>query len=120
MTHYKNLMEILLDKDNYPPAGSLFFEKSFWNETKLKDLKNSQYWVMPSKEAKELDYIEDERGERTPITLKDFNVKRLLDVQTFKDIIELKLENHPELSLENIDVFVEAILYYLEHDDFLD
>jgi hypothetical protein len=67
----------------------------------------------------EFDYIEDERGGRIPITLKDFNVKKL-DIQIFKGIIDLKLENHPELSLDQVDVFVEAILYYLENDDFMD
>jgi hypothetical protein len=120
MTHYNNLAEVLLDKDNFPPAGGLFFEKSFFNDTKLKDLKNSRYWVMSSKEAMELDYIEDERGARIPVTLKDFNVKKILDIQIFEGIIDLKLENSPELSLDQVDVFVEAILYYLENDDFMD
>jgi hypothetical protein len=115
MTHYNNLSEVLLDKENYPNAGRIFIEKS-----KINDLENAQYWVIASKEAKELDYVEDERGSRIPITLRDFNVKSLLDIQTFRAIIELKLENHPELSLNKIDVFVKAILYYLEHDDFMD
>ena len=39
---------------------------------------------------------------------------------TFQGIIDLKMENNPELSLEDTDVFIEAILYYLENDDFLD
>jgi hypothetical protein len=120
MTHYNNLEEVLLDKDNYPPAGRIFLEKSFFNESKIKDLQYSQYWIMSSKESMELDFVEDERGERIPVTLKDFNVKRLLDIQTFKGIIDIKLENHPDITLEQIDVFVEAILYYLEHDDFMD
>jgi hypothetical protein len=115
MTHYNNLAEVLLDKDNYPGAGGIFFEKS-----KIDDLKDSQYWIISSQEERGLHYIEDERGNSIPITLKDFNVKSLLDIQTFQDIIELKLENHPELSLDQVDVFLEALLYYLEHDDFMD
>ena len=39
---------------------------------------------------------------------------------TFQGIIDLKMENNPELSLEDTDVFIEAIIYYLDNDDFLD
>ena len=42
------------------------------------------------KEAKEQDFVEDERGERIPESLVKLDVKSLLDVQTFKDIIDLK------------------------------
>jgi hypothetical protein len=83
-------------------------------------LKNSQYWIVSSKEAKELDYVEDEHGARIPVTLINFDIKRLLDIQTFQDIIENKIEHNKNLSLDQVDVFVEAILYYLEYDDFLD
>ena len=115
MTHYKNLSELIRDKDNYPIQGRIYFQKS-----KINDLANAEYWVISSKEAKEQDYIEDERGGRTPESLANFDVKSLLDIQTFQDIIILKLENNPELSIEETDVFLEAIVYYLENDDFLD
>ena len=115
MKHYKNLSELIKDKDNYPNTGRVYIQK-----LKINDLKNAEYWVISSKEAKEQDYIEDERGSRTPVSLIEFNVKSFLDIQTFQDIIDLKLENNPELSIEQTDVFVEAIDYYLENDDFLD
>jgi hypothetical protein len=115
MEHYKNLSELIKDKDNYPNAGRIYIQKS-----KVDDLNNAEYWVISSKEAKEQDYIEDERGSRIPSSLIEYDVKSFLDVQTFRAIIELKLENNPELSIEQTDVFLEAIVYYLEHDDFLD
>ena len=115
MTHYKNLLELIQDKNNYPNAGRVWIQKS-----KLDDLKNAEYWVISSKEAKEQDFIEDERRARIPISLVDFGVKSFMDVQIFQDIIALKMENNPELSLEDTDVFIEAIIYYLENDDFLD
>jgi len=115
MKQYNNLKEILQDKDNYPSAGRVFVERG-----KLNDLKNSCYWVLSSKEIKEQDFTEDEHGRRIPMSLKDFDVKSLLDLQTFQDIIIIKLEKNPKLSLSQVDVFLEAILYYLQHDDFLE
>ena len=115
MKQYNNLMEILKDKDNYPSAGRVFIERN-----KKNDLKNSCFWILTSKEIKEQDFIEDEHNRRIPISLKDFNVKSFLDVQTFQDIIILKLEKNPNLSLDQVDIFLEAIMYYLEHDDFLE
>jgi hypothetical protein len=103
-----------MDKDNYPNAGGLYIEKS-----KTGDLQNARYWVVSAKEEKEEGYITDERG-YMPVILRDFDVKSLLDIQIFQDIIDLKMENNPELKLEQTDVFLEAILYYLEHDDFMD
>jgi hypothetical protein len=108
MVHYNNLSEILMDKENYPVQGGVFIEKS-----KFGDIKNSNYWIISSKELRDMDYID-------PVTLDNFNVKRLLDVQTFKGIIELKMENDSSIKLEQTDVFLEAIIYYLENDDFLD
>jgi len=70
MTHYKNLLELIQDKENYPNAGRVWIQKS-----KIADLKNAEYWVMSSKEAKAQDYIEDERGSRIPLSLVDFGVK---------------------------------------------
>ncbi|MDR1239537.1 MAG: hypothetical protein LBK27_05450 [Treponema sp.] len=47
MKNYKNLAELIMDKDNYPNAGGLYIEKS-----KIDDLKNARYWVVSSKEEK--------------------------------------------------------------------
>jgi hypothetical protein len=115
MEHYNNLSELIQDKDNYPNAGRVYVQKS-----KIDDLKHAEYWVISSKEAKEQDYVEGERSSIIPISLVDFNVISFLDIQTFQDIIDLKLENHPYLSIDQTDVFLEAIIYYLENDDFLD
>ena len=115
MTHYKNLSELIKEIVNCSIQGRIYFQKS-----KIDDLTNAEYWVISSKEGKEVDYIEDKGGRMTPEPLVKFDVKSLLDIQTFQDIIDLKLENNPELSIEETDVFLEAIIYYLENDDFLD
>jgi hypothetical protein len=115
MTHYKKLSELIRDKDNYPNAGGLYIQKS-----KLNDIENAEYWIVSSKEGKEQGYIFGERGEMIPESLMEYNVKSLLDIQTFKGIIENKLEHNSKLSIEQTDVFLEAIVYYLENDDFLD
>lgn len=115
MKHYTSLSELVKDKDSYPSSGRIFAQR-----VKFDDLANSEYWIVSSQEAKMLDYIEDERGARIPVSLASFDVKRLLDVQTFQDIIDNKLEHNPNLSLEKTDIFLEAIIYYLENDDFLD
>lgn len=115
MKHYKSLSELIKDKDNYPLSGRVFIQKS-----KIDDIANAEYCVISSKESLEQDFVEDETGARTPISLVEFGVKRFLDVQIFKDIIDNKIEHNPHLTLEQTPVFVEAINYYLENDDFLD
>jgi hypothetical protein len=115
MTHYENLSELIKDKDNYPNAGGLYIQKS-----KLSDIENAEYWIVSSKEGKEQGYIFGERGEMIPESLVECNVKSLLDIQVFKGIIDNKIEHNPNLTLEETSVFVEAINYYLENDDFLD
>lgn len=45
------------------------------------------------------------------------NIKTLLESPTLSDIIDNKFEHHPESSNDEL---LEAIIYYLEEDDFLD
>lgn len=115
MKKYKNLSELVKDKNNYPDAGSVYAQKS-----KLNDLIDSEFWIIPSKEGRDLEYIEDDRGAQIPEIIYAFGVKRILDVQILQDIIDNKLEHNSTLSLDDTDVFLEAIEYYLENDDFLD
>ncbi len=115
MEHYRNLSELIKDKNSYPPSGRVFIQKS-----KMNDIINAEYWVISSKEALEQDFEEDENGARIPISLAKFDVRRFLDVQIFKDIIDNKIEHNPNLTLEQTSIFAEAINYYLENDDFLD
>jgi hypothetical protein len=115
MKHYKNLSELIKDKSDYPLSGRVFIQKS-----KMNDIANAEYWVISSKESLEQDFEEDENGARIPVSLVEFNVRRLLDVQILKNIIENKLEHNPDLTLDQTPIFAEAINYYLENDDFLD
>lgn len=84
------------------------------------DLTNSQYWILSSKEQKDEDMIEVD-GECVPESVAPYHAKSFLSVGTFQDIIEVKLSNNPNLSVNmDADVFIEAINYYLENDDFMD
>ena len=115
MTHYKKISELIKDKNNYPNAGQIWIQKS-----KINDLENAEYWIMSSEEEGELPFRIGENGSTIPEPIFDFGVKSFLDVGTFQDIIDNKLEHNPDLSLDNLSVFIEAIVYYLENDDFLD
>ncbi len=52
-----------------------------------------------------------------PIEIHNANMKSLIEVTTFRDIIDLYSKKHPNASN---DEFFHALLYYLEHDDFLE
>lgn len=63
----------------------------------------------------------DVDGECVPESVAPYHVKSFLSVGTFQDIIEVKLSNNPNLSVNtDTDIFIEAINHYLEHDDFMD
>ncbi len=94
------------------PPGGIYIESA-----KKDNIGEAQFWFIPSKEAKEQDIIETEFG-NVPESLVEFKVKRFLDIQTFQDIIELKMEKESSLKLENTTDFIEAIDFYLENDDF--
>lgn len=83
-----------------PKVGGFFVNKEFSNERSA--IKNSDYYLAESEE-------EDEDME------DDYDT--WLEYPTFKAIIENKLEHHPTASNEDL---LEAVMYYLEMDDFLD
>lgn len=46
--------------------------------------------------------------------------QNFLFVDTFQDIIDNLLDNNPQFSIDDTDLIIKAINYYLENDDFMD
>lgn len=75
---------------------------------------------MSSKELKNEEMIES-KGGLIPESLAPYNITSFIDVGTFQDIIEIKLENYPNWSVTvDTKVFIDAINHYLKTDDFMD
>ena len=72
-----------------------------------------------SKEEKDENLIETEFG-LIPESLVAYDVSDFLFVDTFQDIIDNLLDNNPQFSIDDIDLIIKAINYYLENDDFMD
>lgn len=83
-----------------PDVGGVYVDNNFLNEKNT--INNSNYYVPESDE--EDDDMEDE-------------YKTWLEFPSFKAIIENKLEHHPNSTKDEL---LDAIIYYLEEDDFLD
>lgn len=80
-----------------------FVTVGFKNE--IDDIRNGNYLVAETEdEFDELDGIPDE-------------YKPWLEYQTFRAIIENKLNHHPQATN---DEFLNAVVYYLEEDNFMD
>ncbi|OCG17717.1 DUF7716 domain-containing protein [Gilliamella sp. WF3-4] len=76
---------------------------------KKKDIREGTFYLP------ETDDDDDEMGElcnKYPDKYRDW-----LEYQTFLDIIDNKLDHHPNATKEDL---LDAIIYYLENDDFLD
>lgn len=95
--------ELLTKRDEIPDVGWLYVEESSDLEYK-KDINEGKYFI---------DQDEDEDEE---IDLEE-NYGTFLEAPIFKAIVENKLEHHPD---SDRDDFFNAVIHYLENDDFLD
>ncbi|YCI29941.1 hypothetical protein M1E08_03400 [Erwinia sp. PK3-005] len=84
-----------------PDVGWIYVEPSFDLQSE-NDIRKGSYFLADN-EDEEMDY-EDNYG-------------TFLEAPIFKAIIQNKLENN---SSSNEEDFLEAVVYYLENDDFLD
>ena len=84
------------------------------------ELADRRFGAVSSQEAKDSDCWEFERGVRVPQIVGDPDMRSLLDVGAFQDIVTNKLEHNPELTLSSVAVLEQAIEHYLAHDDFED
>jgi|GEM_PF-277112 len=112
--HYLTFNEIIKEYKNLHYPGRIYTEA-----IKQDNFLETQFWCISSKQAKDEEQVNTEFG-TVPTSLVPFKVKSLLDTGTFQDIIETKIENTPNLKLTDTAVFLEALNYYLENDDFQD
>lgn len=97
-----------------PVPGGIYVDAENSNK-----LSKAKFWAISSKEAKDQTVVETAFG-NVPESMVDFKVKSFLTCATLQDIVQNKLENNPALKIENTVVFLEALVHYLEYDEFLD
>jgi len=93
--------ELLKKCNELPDVGWLYVEESFDLESR-NDIENGKYYIAEN-EDEEMDFEE--------------NYGTFLESPILKDIIGNKLEHHPKSSKDDL---LDAAVYYLENDDFLD
>jgi hypothetical protein len=99
----KGFINLVAHCENFVEPRWFFVEKSFNNASK-DNISNSSYYIAAD-DDEEFD-LED-----------NAQYKTFLDTATFKAIIDNKLEHHPQATNDEL---LEAVVYYLENDDFLD
>lgn len=103
MITVKGLVNLIAYGEKITEPRWYFVDKEFGNSSKS-DISNSNYYIAED-DDEEFD-LED-----------DVKYKTFLDSATFKAIIDNKLEHHPNASTDEL---LEAVIYYIEEDDFLD
>lgn len=114
MQHYESIQQLIKDYKNLSYPGGIYIEGE-----KKRNYIESQFWILSSKEEKNQYSKETEYGS-IPESLVEFNVSSFLDVGTFQDIIDNKLEHNSALSSNDTEALISAIDYYLDNDDFQD
>ncbi|WP_120807103.1 hypothetical protein [Yersinia sp. IP36721] len=98
ITGFDNLLK---KYEELPDVGWLYIETTFDFESEA-DIANGKYYISEN-DDEEMDFEE--------------NYDTFLEAPIFKAIIENKLGHHPKSKKEEL---LEAVVYYLENDDFLD
>ena len=93
--------ELLANVNALPDAGWLYVDTDFDLESKS-DILQKKYYLAET-EGEEMDFEE--------------NFGTFVEAPIFRAIIENKLEHHPEAEKSAL---LNAVIYYLENDDFLD
>ncbi|WP_036771231.1 DUF7716 domain-containing protein [Photorhabdus australis] len=97
---FDGLLSIYRELDE---AWCFFVDVGFINESN--DIDKATYYLPETEdELEDMDELEDK-------------YKSWLEYQTFRAIIDNKLEHHPNATRDEL---LEAVVYYLEEDDFLD
>ncbi|OCG41263.1 hypothetical protein A9G29_07655 [Gilliamella sp. Fer2-1] len=103
MITIKGLADLIAHNVTATESKWYFVDKKFNNSLK-DDILNSNYYIADDDEE-EFD-LED-----------NIKYKTFLDSATFQSIIYNKLEHHPNATTDQL---LDAIIYYLKEDDFLD
>ena len=114
MQHYKTIKELIKEYKQLPYPGIIYIEGE-----KQDNYQEAAFWVLSSNEGKEQNSVETKYGE-VPESLAQFEVAYFSGVGIFQDIIDNKFDHNESLTTEDTDVFLEAIEYYFEYDDFQD
>ena len=101
-TGFTNLLKISKNFSYYEAWG-LFVDLDFDNTKKC--IESANYYLAETRE--EYDDMDEQKDK----------YRSWLEYATFLDIISNKLEHHPNASEDDL---LEAVIYYLEEDDFLD
>lgn len=96
----KGLDGLLSIYKTLPKVGGFYVDDNFVNDANV--INNSNYYLPESED-------EDEDMENS--------YRTWLEYPTFRDIIDNKFKHHPNATKDEL---LDAIIYYLEEDDFLD
>ncbi|EDW6546221.1 hypothetical protein YI89_004617 [Salmonella enterica subsp. enterica] len=99
----KGFDDLLSETKTFPDVGWLYVDKDFNLQSQL-DIESKNY------------YLAEDRDESFDMADND-KIKTFLEAPTFCDIIDNKFNHHPNA---NRDELLEAVIYYIEEDDFLD
>jgi hypothetical protein len=109
MKEFDTLEELIKEYENLPGDAFIYASKSIIEE---ENLEIGKYLVLESDEENEL--IENDS---LPKQAYDRNMVWLIEVETFKDVINFQNDKNPN---SNYQDYIGAIAYYLSYDDFLD
>lgn len=99
----KGFDSLLSEVKTLPDVGWLYVDKEFNLKSKM-DILNKDYYLAGNRDES-FDMAENDK------------IRTFLESPTFCDIIDNRLNHHPN---SNRDELLEAVIYYLEEDDFMD
>lgn len=101
MVKYTGIFELFHNYEKLPDVGWLYIDRDFSLESR-DDILKKNYYISENMD----EYLD-----------MDNSYSAFLESPTLKDIIINKLEHHPNASSEDL---LDAVVYCLEEDDFLD
>jgi len=101
MKQYIGFTKLFADRGNPPDPGWIFVDPGT-DDNNIDTLRSATFYV-PENDEDEFD------GEE--------RLQTLVEAPTFQDIIALRAKNSPTATA---DQFLEALVHYLVHDDFLE
>lgn len=103
MRTIKGLDGLLSEVKTLPNVGWLYVDKDFNLKSKM-DILNKNYYLAESRDES-FDMAENDK------------IRTFLESPIFCDIIDNKFNHHPAATKDDL---LDAVIYYLEEDDFLD
>lgn len=101
MKEYSGFTELFANRGHLPDPGWIFVDPGTSADS-IESLRSATFYV-PENDEDEFD------GEE--------RVQTLVEAPTFQDVVTLRAKNLPDATA---DQFLEALVHYLEYDDFLE